>query len=225
MPRSRYHILQNQSPHFLTATINHWRPPFTRSETVNIVLDCWRFLQLESGFQLYGYVILENHLHLIAASPNLSRDMQRFKSYTARQIVAYLSAARIGQSIGTAGAIQATSQNREHLPDLGRRQSPATHRIGSGHAPKNGLHPPEPRQTRLCGSGRERFSPQYSGVNWELGTHPECRHKYGCRSAILCRQRRREGIPDLRQPGSHTTPENARALARFQRGTMPARKV
>jgi len=90
MPRSRYHILQNQSPHFLTATINHWLPPFTRPETVNIVLDCWRFLQRESGRQLYGYVILENHLHLVAASPNLSRDMQRFKSYTARQIVAYL---------------------------------------------------------------------------------------------------------------------------------------
>ncbi|MGX2028789.1 transposase [Methylocaldum gracile] len=90
MPRSRYHILQNQSPHFLTATINHWLPLFTRPETVNIVMDCWRFLQREAGFRLYGYVILENHLHLIAASPDLSRDMQRFKSYTARQIVAYL---------------------------------------------------------------------------------------------------------------------------------------
>ncbi|MGZ4992214.1 MAG: transposase, partial [Methylobacter sp.] len=61
---------------------------FTRPETVNIVLDSWRFLQRDSGFQLYGYVILENHLHLIAASEDLSRDMQRFKSYTAKQIIA-----------------------------------------------------------------------------------------------------------------------------------------
>ncbi|WP_171695679.1 hypothetical protein [Methylomonas sp. ZR1] len=45
---------------------------------MNIVLDSWRFLQRDSEFQLYGYVILENHLHLIAASPDLSRDMQRF---------------------------------------------------------------------------------------------------------------------------------------------------
>jgi putative transposase len=77
-------------------------------ETVNIELDSWRFLQQDSGFQLYGYVILENHLHLIpkghkfrlsrqaaqlsfiAASEDLSHDMQRFKSYTAKQIIAYL---------------------------------------------------------------------------------------------------------------------------------------
>jgi putative transposase len=90
MTRSRYRVLQNPSPHFLTATINHWLPLFTRPTTVNIVLDSWRYLQRESGFQLYGYVILENHLHLIAASADLSRDMQRFKAYTAKQIIAYL---------------------------------------------------------------------------------------------------------------------------------------
>jgi putative transposase len=67
---------------------------FTRPETVNIVLDSWRFLQQDSGFQLYGYVILENHLHLIAASKNLSHDMQRFKSYTAKQIIAHLEQCR-----------------------------------------------------------------------------------------------------------------------------------
>ncbi|ANE55124.1 REP-associated tyrosine transposase [Methylomonas sp. DH-1] len=90
MTRSRYRVLQNPSPHFMTATINHWLPLFTRPATVNIVLDSWRFLQRDSGFQLHGYVILENHLHLIAASADLSRDMQRFKAYTAKKIIAYL---------------------------------------------------------------------------------------------------------------------------------------
>ncbi|MFZ4699669.1 MAG: REP-associated tyrosine transposase [Candidatus Methylumidiphilus sp.] len=89
MPRSRYHIL-GQSQHFLTATINHWLLIFTRPKTVNIVLDSWRYLQRESDFKLYGYVILENHLHLIASSENLGRDMQRFKSYTAKEIIAFL---------------------------------------------------------------------------------------------------------------------------------------
>jgi putative transposase len=94
MPRSRYRVQCNSSPHFLTATINHWLPLFTRPETVNIVLDSWRFLQREAGFRLYGYVILENHLHLIAASNDLSRDMQRFKSYTAKQIIEHLEQCR-----------------------------------------------------------------------------------------------------------------------------------
>jgi REP element-mobilizing transposase RayT len=74
----------------MTATINHWQPLFTRTETVEIVLDSWRFLQQEAEFEIYGYVILENHLHLIASSPDLSRDMQRFKSYTAKRIIDYL---------------------------------------------------------------------------------------------------------------------------------------
>lgn len=90
MPRSRYRILSKASPHFLTATINYWQPLFTRTEIVNIVLDSWRFLQREAEFEIYGYVILENHLHLIASSPDLSGDMQRFKSYTAKQIIDYL---------------------------------------------------------------------------------------------------------------------------------------
>ena len=94
MPRSRYRVLEKQHPHFLTATVNHWLPIFTRPEIVNIVLDSWRFLQREAGFELYGYVILENHLHLVAASEDLSRDMQRFKSYTAKEIVAYLEQRR-----------------------------------------------------------------------------------------------------------------------------------
>jgi len=35
-------------------------------------------------------VILESHLYLVAKSENLSRDIQRFKSFTAREIIAYL---------------------------------------------------------------------------------------------------------------------------------------
>jgi REP element-mobilizing transposase RayT len=97
MPRSRYRVLHGQSPHFLTATVNHWLPLFTRPETVDIVLDSWRFLQREAGFVLYGYVILENHLHLVAASEDLSRDVQRFKSFTAKEIIAHLEQRRAGK--------------------------------------------------------------------------------------------------------------------------------
>ena len=94
MPGSRYRVQCDPYPHFMTATVNDWLPLFTRTETVNIVLDSWRFLQREADFRLYGYVILENNLHLIAASENLSHDMQRFKSYTAKQIIAHLEQRR-----------------------------------------------------------------------------------------------------------------------------------
>ena len=87
MPRSRYTIRHDAAPHFMTATVNHWLPLFTRPARVNIILDSWRYLQREAGLMLYGYVILENHLHLVAAAPELGHTMQRFKSHTARQIV------------------------------------------------------------------------------------------------------------------------------------------
>jgi REP element-mobilizing transposase RayT len=54
---------------------------------VQIVFDSWEFLKKERGFRLYGYVILENHLHLIASAPELSNAMKSFKMYTARQII------------------------------------------------------------------------------------------------------------------------------------------
>jgi REP element-mobilizing transposase RayT len=90
MPRSRYQFLGNDAPYFLTMTVNHWLPVFTRPETVAIVLDSWRYLQAQHAFRLHGYVILENHLHLVAGSPQISRDIQRFKSYTARAIIDHL---------------------------------------------------------------------------------------------------------------------------------------
>ena len=40
--------------------------------------------------EIVAYVILENHLLLVAASDDLSHDIQRFKSYTAKQIINYL---------------------------------------------------------------------------------------------------------------------------------------
>ena len=92
MPRSRYRVMHDQYPHFTTATVNNWLPIFTRPETMNIVIDCWRFLQQDTHFEIFGYVILENHLHLVARSEDLSRDVQRFKSYTAKEILAYLQA-------------------------------------------------------------------------------------------------------------------------------------
>lgn len=92
MPRSRYRIVHEHYPHFMTATINNWLPLITRPETMDIVLDSWRFLQQNSVFELFGYVILENHLHLVARSENLGKDMQRFKSYTAKEILAFLQA-------------------------------------------------------------------------------------------------------------------------------------
>jgi REP element-mobilizing transposase RayT len=90
MTRTRYRYLGTDAPYFLTLTVNNWLPLFTRPETVDILLDGWRYLRDNHAFTLHGYVILENHLHLVAHSPELPKDMQRFKSYSAKRLLEVL---------------------------------------------------------------------------------------------------------------------------------------
>ncbi len=87
MSRSRYKIFENEYPHFLTCTIVGWLPVFTRSDAAQVVLNSWKFLQESGRLSLFGYVILENHIHLVAAADDLSKEIGDFKSYTARQII------------------------------------------------------------------------------------------------------------------------------------------
>ena len=56
-------------------------------EIVQIIIDSLNFLQCQQRLKLYGYVIMENHLHLIAAAANLSKEIGNFKSFTARSII------------------------------------------------------------------------------------------------------------------------------------------
>lgn len=96
MGRSRYKIVNPRLPHFVTCTVLHWIPVFTRPATVDIVLDSLRYLMSE-GLTVYAYVILENHLHLVVQSEQLDRDMARFKSFTAKQLIRYLDENNVTQ--------------------------------------------------------------------------------------------------------------------------------
>ena len=83
MGRSRYRIVDPKRPHFVTCTVLHWISVFTRPATVDIVIESLRYL-IARGLKVYAFVILENHLHLVADSEQLDIDMARFKSFTAR---------------------------------------------------------------------------------------------------------------------------------------------
>jgi putative transposase len=90
MGRSRYVITEPDQPHFLTCTVMEWLPLFTRPALVDILLDCWRYQRANQGLRLYGYVVLENHLHFVAQAPELNKRLSAFKSYTARRIIDHL---------------------------------------------------------------------------------------------------------------------------------------
>ncbi|OOE68524.1 REP-associated tyrosine transposase [Salinivibrio sp. IB282] len=96
MGRSRYKITEPHLPHFVTLTVLHWIPVFTRPDTVNILLDALRFLSRD-GLNVYAWVVLENHCHLVLQSQALDRDIARLKSWTARNLIQYLAERNVKQ--------------------------------------------------------------------------------------------------------------------------------
>ncbi len=89
MTRSRYKIYEEDetAPYFLTATVVNWLPLLNAPWVVDILLGSIQFLQENGRLTLYAFVIMENHLHLIAAAQDLAKVMANFKSFTARQII------------------------------------------------------------------------------------------------------------------------------------------
>jgi REP element-mobilizing transposase RayT len=94
MGRNRYRIFEEQKPHFLTCTVLNWIPVFTRTTTTAIILDALEYRQRELGWKIYGYVILENHLHLVVQTHDLRQELPQFKSFTARKLIDHLQECR-----------------------------------------------------------------------------------------------------------------------------------
>ena len=88
--RTRYTITDDNAPHFLTFTVLNWLPVFTRPGTVQIILNALAWRQRNKGVKVYGYVILENHMHCILQTPALRRHIHDFKAFTAKEILRYL---------------------------------------------------------------------------------------------------------------------------------------
>src|SRR6478609_1917185 len=90
MTRTRYRFFETEYPYLLTCTVVGWLPVFNRPECAAVVLDSLRHMHESGRFTLFGYVLLENHLHLIAWGEQLSEEVGRFKSFTARTVIDFL---------------------------------------------------------------------------------------------------------------------------------------
>jgi len=90
MGRSRNKVYEPTHPHFITCTVLHWLPIFTNQESVQILIDSLSHLQKNDNLTIFSYVILENHLHLIAQSDDIRKSMQKFKAFTAYELLKLL---------------------------------------------------------------------------------------------------------------------------------------
>lgn len=87
MARSPYKIYGEEYPYFITSSIVEGYPLFADRDAAKVLLDSLVFLQEKREVTLYAYVIMENHIHMIALGNDLSEKMRHFKSYTARAII------------------------------------------------------------------------------------------------------------------------------------------
>jgi putative transposase len=84
-----YHIRNQQSIYFLTFTVVDWIDIFTRKIYKDILIDNLKICQTKKGLVIHCYVIMSNHLHLIASAnaSNLSDIIRDYKSFTSKKIV------------------------------------------------------------------------------------------------------------------------------------------
>ncbi len=87
--KSRYKILQNDnSLYFLTLNVLKKIPVFTNSSYMNIIMENFTFYRENQHLNIFSYVIMDNHIHLIASHPdNLSQLVQNLKSFTAKELI------------------------------------------------------------------------------------------------------------------------------------------
>jgi len=85
--RSRYQVLEPDGIYFLTATVVEWIPAFIWPAEREILIASLAHCRARKGLRLYAYVIMENHLHLVAAGPDITGTLRAFKGFTARRIL------------------------------------------------------------------------------------------------------------------------------------------
>ncbi len=75
--------------YFLTLRVVFWLDVFTRKSHRDIIIDSLNFCRKNKNLEVFAYVIMSNHIHLIVRSKNgtLSDTVRDFKKYTANHIL------------------------------------------------------------------------------------------------------------------------------------------
>jgi REP element-mobilizing transposase RayT len=84
-----YVIRDQGAIYFLTFTVVEWVDVFTRKDYRDIIIDSLKYCQEAKGMNIYAFVIMSNHIHIMMQSEKkeLSNLVRDFKKYTAQMIL------------------------------------------------------------------------------------------------------------------------------------------
>ena len=86
----KYKARNPENLYFVTLTIVDWIDLFIRPEYKHIITDSLGFCQLNKGLQIFAYVLMTSHLHLIVRTKeniSLSDIIRDFKSHTSKKLI------------------------------------------------------------------------------------------------------------------------------------------
>ncbi|MBC7388137.1 MAG: transposase [Opitutaceae bacterium] len=84
-----YRVYDQEGLYFITCTVHQWVDVFTRKIYTDILLDSLRYCQTNKGLEVFAWVIMSNHIHLIIRSKEnkLSDIIRDFKKHTSKKIM------------------------------------------------------------------------------------------------------------------------------------------
>ncbi len=83
-----YQINDQEAAYYLTFQVVFWIDIFTRKIYRDIIIDSLKYCQQEKSLDIFAYVIISNHIHLLARSSEgeLSATVRDFKKHTSKKI-------------------------------------------------------------------------------------------------------------------------------------------
>ncbi len=84
-----YQIKEQDKLHFVTLQVVEWVDIFSRQKYRDIIIENLSYCQKNKGLEIYAWVIMSNHIHLLIRSEKeeLSNILRDFKSYTSKKIL------------------------------------------------------------------------------------------------------------------------------------------
>ncbi|MFW6222598.1 MAG: transposase, partial [Bacteroidota bacterium] len=84
-----YKIKDQEGVYYLTLQVVQWADIFTQQIYRDIVIDSLKFCKENKGLDIFAFVIMSNHIHLLVKSytGQLSDTIRDLKRHTSKKIV------------------------------------------------------------------------------------------------------------------------------------------
>ena len=86
----RYIVRDSDKAYFITMTMVEWIDLFTRANHKNTIIAALKHCQLNKGLELYAYVIMPSHVHLLCrvnGDHEFSEFIRDFKRHTSKELI------------------------------------------------------------------------------------------------------------------------------------------